>query len=96
MRHFTVICDLNVGQRKALLFFSPYFISKYFSFIIVKNGGFVMGFVIFGIYFRLKTIIFNVKTYKPKNLTSVVRYLFFDYWIHFLWIFISMVMVQMV
>ncbi len=42
--------------------FSAYFIPVYVSFIIVKNGSFVMGFVILIIYFRLKTTIFNVKT----------------------------------
>ncbi len=44
------------------LFFSAYFIPGYVSFIIVKNCGIVMGFVILAIYFRLKTTIFNVKT----------------------------------
>ncbi len=44
------------------LFFVAYFIPVYVSFIIVKNCGFVMGFVILAIYLRLKTTIFNVKT----------------------------------
>ncbi len=44
------------------IFFSAYFIPVYVSFIIVKNCGFVMGFVILAIYFQLKTTIFNVKT----------------------------------
>ncbi len=65
MTHFTVIADLNVAQKKCsvvtYLFFA-YFIPVYVSFIIVKNCGFVMGFVILAIYFRLKTTIFNVKT----------------------------------
>ncbi len=43
-------------------FSSAFFISEYVSFIIVKNCGFVMGFVIVAIYFRLKTTNFNVKT----------------------------------
>ncbi len=42
--------------------FSAYFIPVYVRFIIVKTCGFVMGFVILAIYFRLKTTIFNVKT----------------------------------
>ncbi len=44
------------------IIFSAYFIPVYASFIIVKNCGFVMGFVILAIYFLLKTTIFNVKT----------------------------------
>ncbi len=66
MRHFTVISDLNVAQKYSsivtYLFFSTYFIPVYISFIIVRNCGFVMGFVILAIYFQLKTTIFNVKT----------------------------------
>ncbi len=64
MRHFTVIADLNVAQKNSsnLSLFSAYFIPVYISFIIVKNCGFVMRFVILAIYFRLKTTIFNVKT----------------------------------
>ncbi len=50
MRHFTVIADLNVVQKKIyhgdLSFCSAYFIPIYVSFIIVKNCGFVMGFVV--------------------------------------------------
>ncbi len=56
MRHFTVTAELNVAQKKSsvdLSFFSAYFIPVYVSFIIVKNGGFVMRFVILAIYFRL-------------------------------------------
>ncbi len=34
--------------------FSAYFISVYVIFIIAKNCGFVMGFEILAIYFRLK------------------------------------------
>ncbi len=41
--------------------FSAHFITVYVSFIIVKNCGFVMGFVILAIYFQLKTIS-NLKT----------------------------------
>ncbi len=56
MRHFTVIADLNVAQKKIyhgnLSYFSAYFIPAYVSVIIVKNCGFVMGFVILAIYFR--------------------------------------------
>ncbi len=65
------------------LFFPAYFISVYISFIIVKNCGFVMVFVILAIYFQLKTTILNVKTKKPNDIEkkSVVRFLF-DYWIH--------------
>ncbi len=46
------------------IFFSAYCIlvhHAYVSFMIVNNCGFVMGFVILAIYFRLKTTIFNVK-----------------------------------
>ncbi len=56
MRHFTVIADLNVVQKKSstvtYLFFSAYFIPVYVSFIIVKNCGFLMGFVILAIYIQ--------------------------------------------
>ncbi len=52
--------EMNLVQWS--IFFSAYFISVYVSFIIVKNCGFVMGFVIFAIYFRLNNTIFNVKT----------------------------------
>ncbi len=64
MRHFTVLADLNVVQIKSsvVTFFPAYFIPVYISFIIVKNCGFVMGFVILAIYFWLKTTIFNVNT----------------------------------
>ncbi len=66
MRHFTVIADLNVDRNKSsmvtYLFFFAYFIPVYVSFKIIKNCGFLMGFVILAIYFRLKTTIFNVKT----------------------------------
>ncbi len=66
MRYFTVIADLNVSQKYIqcgdLPFFSAYFIPVYDSFIIVTNFGFVMGFIILAIYFRLKIIMFNVKT----------------------------------
>ncbi len=41
--------------------FSAYFMPVYVSIIIVKNGGFVMGFVILAINFWLKTTIFNDK-----------------------------------
>ncbi len=51
MRHFTVITDLNVAQKNIypghFSIFSAYFIPVYVNFIIVKNCGFVMGFVIF-------------------------------------------------
>ncbi len=53
MRHFTVIADLNVAQNKSTVvtyFFAAYFIPVYVSFIIVKNCGFVMGFVIIAIF----------------------------------------------
>ncbi len=65
MRHFTLTADLNVAPKISSMvtyLFSAYFIPVYVSFIIVKNCGFVMGFVILAIYFRLKTTIFNVKT----------------------------------
>ncbi len=45
MRHFTVVADLNVAQKKPSLvtyLFSAYSIPVYISFIIVKNCGFVM------------------------------------------------------
>ncbi len=55
MRHFTVIANLNVAQKKNLAWFtylfSAYFIPVYVIFIIVKNCGFIMGFVILAIYF---------------------------------------------
>ncbi len=60
MRHFTVIPDLNVAQKKISMvtyLVSVYFIPVCVSFIIIKN----CGFVILAIYFRLKTTIFNVK-----------------------------------
>ncbi len=61
MRHFTVIVDLNAALKKSgivtYLFFSAYFIPVYVSFIIVKTFGFVIGFVIFVIYFRLQNTI---------------------------------------
>ncbi len=66
MRHFTVIADLNVAQKNIyggdLSLFPACFILVYVSFIIVKNCGFVMGFVILAIYFHLKTTIFNAQT----------------------------------
>ncbi len=58
IRHFTVIADLNVAQKKNLV--CGLFL--YVSFIIVKDCGFVMGFVIFSNIFSIKTTIFNVKT----------------------------------
>ncbi len=68
MRHFTVIADLNVTQKRNVvwlpIFFTAYIIPVYVSFVIVKNRGFVMGFVILAIYFRLKgffVTIFNVQ-----------------------------------
>ncbi len=42
--------------------FSSYFIPVYVSFIIVKNCGFVMGFVILAINFGFKTTNSYVKT----------------------------------
>ncbi len=82
MRHFTVIADLNLVQNKSSMvtyLFSAYFIPVYDSFIIAKNCGFVMGFVILAIYFRLK-LLFLMQ--KPKNLmafkkTCMVRYYYF-------------------
>ncbi len=47
--------------------FSAYVIPVYVSFIIAKNCGIVIAFVILAIYFRLITIIFNVK---HKNLMA--------------------------
>ncbi len=57
MRHFTVTADLNVVSEKSRMvnyLFSVYFIPVYVSFSIVKNCGFVMGFVILAIFFQLK------------------------------------------
>ncbi len=54
IRHFTVTVDLNVIQKKCSImtyFFSAYFIPVYVSFLIVKNCGIVIGFVILAIYF---------------------------------------------
>ncbi len=65
MRHFTVIADLNIAQyffSMATYLFFLLILFQYVSFIIVKNCGLVMGFVILAIYFRLKTTIFIVKT----------------------------------
>ncbi len=65
MRHFTAIADLNVAQKQNLVWwpsFSSYCIPVYVTFIIVKNCGFVMGFVILAIHFQLKSTIFNVKS----------------------------------
>ncbi len=55
---------MNMINRKQVytIFYSAYFIPVYVSFIIIKNRGFVIGFVILAIHFRLKTTIFNVKT----------------------------------
>ncbi len=58
MTYVTVIADLIVEQKQiyhADLSFSAYFIPIYVSFIIVKNCGFVMEFVILAIHFLLKT-----------------------------------------
>ncbi len=64
------IAELNVVQKKIycgdLSFFSAYFIAVYVSIIIAKNCGFVIGFEILAIYFRLKNsffvTIFNINT----------------------------------
>ncbi len=46
MRHFTIIADLNVAQKKIkhvdVSFYSAYFIPVYISFINLQNSGFVM------------------------------------------------------
>ncbi len=55
-------------QHGDLSFFCAYFNPVYVSFIIVKKCGFVMGFVILAIYFRLKSTIFNVKTKKLNGI----------------------------
>ncbi len=52
----------QINSSMVTYLFSAYFITVYVSFIIVKNCGFVNGFVILATYFRLKTTIFNVKT----------------------------------
>ncbi len=44
------------------IFFSAYFMLVYVSFIIVRNCGFIIAFVILAIHFWLKTTIFNLKT----------------------------------
>ncbi len=60
---------LHRKKSSALTYlFSAYFIPVYVSFIIVKNCGFVMGFVILAKYFRLKTTIFNVRTLKLNDI----------------------------
>ncbi len=54
MRHFTVIADLNVAQKKSSMVTYIFFllnIPVYVSFIMVINYDFVMGFVILAIYF---------------------------------------------
>ncbi len=61
MRHFTVIADLNVAQKKSSVvtyLFSAYFIPVYVSIIIVKNCGFVMEFVILAICLLIKNYYF--------------------------------------
>ncbi len=71
-----------------LSFFPAYFISVYINFIIAKNCGFVMGFEIWAIYFRLKNsflLLFLIEIPKNemafKKKSSVVRYyFFFHYW----------------
>ncbi len=55
---YSHIAELNVVQKKILhgdisSSFFAYFISVYVSFIIANNCGFVMGFQILAIYFRL-------------------------------------------
>ncbi len=61
--HLTVNIWFKCCTEKILVYlFSAYFITVYVSFMIVKNYGFVMGFIILAIYFQLKTTIFNVKT----------------------------------
>ncbi len=66
MRHFTIIADINVAQKKqssmVTYLFSAYFIPVYVSFIIVKNCGFVMGFVIFIIIIIIYLYSKNLKT----------------------------------
>ncbi len=57
MRNFTVKADLNLDQKKSRVvtyLFSAYLNPVYVNFIIVKNIGFLMGFVILAIYFQLK------------------------------------------
>ncbi len=54
LRLFTITAYLNVAQQKSSMMtylFSAYFIPVYVSFIIVKNCGFVIGFVILAKYF---------------------------------------------
>ncbi len=51
MRHFTVIADLNVAQKK-----SSMVTYLFLSALKLSKTGFVTGFVISAIYFRLKTI----------------------------------------
>ncbi len=66
MRHFTVIADLNVAQKKSsivtYLFFLLIWLQYMSALLLVKRCGFVMRFVILAIYFQLKTAIFNLKT----------------------------------
>ncbi len=69
--------------------FSAYFNPVYVSFIIVKNCGFVMGFVILAVYFRLKLLflmgfLFFIIGYINLWLTYAFSRIFE-------WIFISMV-----
>ncbi len=59
--HSLINCCTKKSNMVTYLF-SAYFIPAYVSFIIVKECGFVMGFVILAIYFRLKTTIFKVQT----------------------------------
>ncbi len=61
MRHFPVIADLNVAQKKPSMvtyLFYAYFIQVYVSFILIKYCGFVMEFVIFSNIFSIKNYYF--------------------------------------
>ncbi len=59
--HSLFKCFTEKNSSVVTYLFSANFILVYVSFIIVKNCGFVMGFVILAIYFWLKTTIFNIK-----------------------------------
>ncbi len=63
IRHFSVIADLNVAQKKKYvvviyLLFLLIFFSVYVSFIIVKNCGFVNGICNFSNIFSIKKCYF--------------------------------------
>ncbi len=88
MRHFTVIADLNVAQKKNLAWwlifiFFAYFIPVYAIVIIVKNCVFAMDLYFRQYIFNYK-LLFVIQTHKNVLVflfkTSVVRFFYFFYY----------------